>query len=150
MRLSTRLVAGTILLLVACSGGDNPTAPAGAVEMTVASASVIVDGQVVNGMTLHGEHGGAGGTRFEAQIEMPAGTVAGAQMWLRYERPGGMGGMMGGTGVVALFDDGTHGDRVPGDGLYCLLDEPGEYGCHGAGAPMGQSSVRGVRPKRSG
>jgi hypothetical protein len=138
MKSSLMAIAGMALLLVACSGGDNSTSPAGSVEMTVTSAAVIVDGQTVNGMTLQNGHGGAAGTRFEARVEMPSGPVAGAEMWLRYERPGGMGGMMGGSGVVALYDDGTHGDGVPGDGIYCLDDVRGDYGCHGAGAPMGQ------------
>jgi hypothetical protein len=97
-------------------------------------ASVIVDGQTVNGMTLPtGTE--VHGTRFRRRRDA-IGARSGAQVWLRYERPGTMG-MMGKSGVVMLYDDGTHGDHAPGDGLYCLYDERDADGCHGSGAPMG-------------
>lgn len=138
MRIRIGVIACSVSLLVACnSGSDSPTAPANVSAMALSAAAVIVEGQTVNGLTLHPGHGGTGGTRFEARVQMPMGPVAGAQVWMRFERPGGMGGMMGSSGVVMLHDDGTHGDGQPGDGLYCLFDERDDYGCHGASAPMG-------------
>jgi hypothetical protein len=52
-------------------------------------------------------------------------------------RADGHGSMMNG-GRMTLYDDGTHGDRMPNDGIYCYEDFGGEYGCHGANAPMGR------------
>jgi hypothetical protein len=41
-------------------------------------------------------------------------------------------------GRFQLYDDGTHGDHVPGDGLYCFEDFAAEYGCHGPKAQPGE------------
>jgi len=51
--------------------------------------------------------------------------------------------MMGGgpgqnLGYMYLYDDGTHGDPTPGDGIYCYEDTQGQYGFHMANSPMGQ------------
>ena len=58
-------------------------------------------------------------------------------MWLEFERPRGMG-MGHHTGRIPLYDDGTHGDRVAGDGLYCFEDFVGDYGCHSDDANSGE------------
>lgn len=45
---------------------------------------------------------------------------------------------MGGySGSVLCYDDGTHGDDMPGDGVYHYMDPDDQIGCHGANAPMG-------------
>ena len=47
-------------------------------------------------------------------------------------------GAMNGPGLFQLHADGTHGDRVAGDGIYCLEDHDGTYGFHHSGARHGQ------------
>jgi hypothetical protein len=47
--------------------------------------------------------------------------------------------MMGGfSGTVLCYDDGTHGDDVPGDGTYHFMDPSEDIGCHGVQAPSGE------------
>jgi len=47
--------------------------------------------------------------------------------------------MMGGfRGTVLCYDDGTHGDDIPGDGIYHYMDPDNQIGCHGTGAPTGE------------
>ena len=126
------VLAGLTSLACGGSGGSGPTGPTH--THLLAKAQVIVDGQVVNGKTLVPGHG-QGGTHFEATMQMDAG-MAPARVWMRVERPGGMGMMQG--GMIEMHDDGTHGDHTPGDGVYCYQDERDEYGCGGPSSPMGQ------------
>lgn len=132
-----------VLLFVAgCNGSShNPMSSAGT-ELMVTSASVLVDGQPVNGQTFRRGFGAGSSTRFEAQLMTGDGTPApGQMMWLEYDLPQAMGmgmGMGHHVGRIALYDDGTHGDRVAGDGLYCFEDLVGDYGCHGADAELGE------------
>jgi len=42
------------------------------------------------------------------------------------------------SGTVLCYDDGTHGDDVPGDGIYHYMDPDNQIGCHGTGAPTGE------------
>jgi hypothetical protein len=143
MRKLQLLSAGALaaILLAACSGsGDSatPTSPSSS-ALVVSNAAVYVGTQDVSGTTMPVGHDMDGTTRFEAHLAMPMLAGDPTRMWLHYDRPGSMG-MMGQSGTVRMYDDGTHGDRTPGDGLYCLADdETGtqEIGCHGAGAPMG-------------
>ena len=127
-----------VVLAVGCSGdGDSgPTAPENQ-EIVLSTASISVNGSVVNGQTLPQGHGEGGSTRFEAEMMSNGLPSTGATVWMQYDRPMGMG-MMRHTGRVELYDDGTHGDRVAGDGLYCLEDFEGEYGCHSKRAEMGE------------
>ena len=104
--LTLTLVAG--LAVVACDR-STPTQPSSS-AFVLQSATVSVDGVVVNGTTVARGHG------------------AGAD---------GHGSMMNG-GRMTLYDDGTHGDRMPNDGIYCYEDFGGEYGCHGANSPTGR------------
>ena len=130
------LVCGmAIAALAGCGSGSSTPTSAPAPSLTLTAAAVLVGGQTVSGMTLPQGHGQGMATRFEARMGMNGTPLPGAQMWMQYQRPGGM---MGGSGTVPLYDDGTHGDRTPGDGLYCLEDAVGTYGCHAAGSPMGQ------------
>ena len=55
---------------------------------------------------------------------------------VEYDIPGM--GMMHRTGTFMLHDDGTHGDMMPHDGLYCYEDTSNEFGCHGANAMPGE------------
>ena len=61
---------------------------------------------------------------------------------MEYSQPGPNhrgGPMMGGfQGTVLCYDDGTHGDDVPGDGIYHYMDPDNQIGCHGTGAPTGE------------
>jgi hypothetical protein len=129
-----------VLALAASCNGDgisSPTAPRTAL-VVLESATVSVGGQVVNGMTLPRGHGQGASTRFEAKIVDAQGRpMTGQTVSVRYQRPQGTG-MMSSTGTMMLYDDGTHGDRVPGDGIYCYEDWAGDYGCHTASSPMGQ------------
>ncbi len=134
-----RQLAPCALLLVAagCGGGDGstPTSPA-APLFALASVEVVVDGQVVNGMTVD-MHQGGGATRFEARLHVDGQPASGGVAYCRYDLPGG-GRMMQRQGVFSMFDDGTHGDRIPGDGVYCYQDDRAEYGCHGEAAGAGE------------
>jgi len=122
-----------LFLAVGCNGGgSSPTSPAGQ-SFAMTSAAVVVDGQTVNGMTMPAVHGG-GPTRFEARLELDGRPATGGVVYCDYDRPG-MG--MHRQGRFTMYDDGTHGDHTPGDGLYCLQDDLREYGCHGDGAGPG-------------
>jgi len=128
------LVAGA-LGLAACGGGhSSPTSPA-ATRFEMTSEQVVLDGQVLNEQTVPMYHG-SGSTRFEARLALDGAPAAGGVVYCQYDRPGGMG--MHGTGVFTMYDDGTHGDRTAGDGLYCFEDDRDEYGCHGPGAGSGE------------
>ena len=37
--------------------------------------------------------------------------------------------------MVFCYDDGTHGDDIPGDGIYNFMDPQDEVGYHGLNAP---------------
>ncbi len=128
-----------VLTLGACSSGSDsssPTDPANA-ELTMTSADVLVSGQSVAGQTFSQGHGEGSSTRFEAELMLNGQMAPGQMAWLEFDRPMGMG-MMHHTGRVQLHDDGTHGDRVAGDGIYCLEDFKGDYGCHRADAEPGE------------
>jgi len=119
-----------------CSdGGSTSTSPA-TPRFEVASAAVVVDGQVVNGQSIPMHHDGTP-TRFEARLHIDGQPVAGGTVYCQYDRPGGMGGMHG-QGTFTMYDDGSHGDPTPGDGLYCYQDDRDQYGCHGEGAASGE------------
>lgn len=125
-------VAGVGLALACDGSSSSPTAPT-RVTFVMTSAEVQIDGQVVNGTVLPAHHDGSP-TRFEAHLEADGRPVTGGVVYCQYERPGAG---MHHQGVFALHDDGTHGDRIPGDGLYCLRDDREQYGCHGGGAGPG-------------
>ena len=126
------------MLVVGCSSDSDsgPTSPE-APEFEVARAIVSVNGDTVNGQTLPQGHGEGGSTRFEAEMMSNGMREPQATVWMEYDRPRGMGHMRH-TGRVQLYDDGTHGDRVAGDGIYCLEDFEGEFGCHAANAETGE------------
>jgi hypothetical protein len=134
--LALAVVLAAAAVLAAC-GGSSPSEPAPG-RLALSAATVSVSGTVVNGTTVTRGHGEGSSTRFEARLLDAAGKpAAGHTVHVGYERPGGHGAMMGG-GNFTLYDDGTHGDHVAGDGLYCYEDFAGAYGCHAAGAPLGE------------
>jgi hypothetical protein len=135
----TALPAGVALIaLVAmthCGESNGPTAPTGS-AIALTGASVIVNGHIVNEQALPRGHGQSGSTRFEASLMFGSRPAPGEVVQVRFDRPGL--GMMHRTGMFSLYDDGTHGDPVPGDGIYCYEDMAGQYGCHTEDARPGQ------------
>lgn len=122
-------------LVVACSHGPtDPDMPG----MMLTQPMISVAGQVMNGQTMPVGHGNGASTLFQAHLRYANGQpMTGGMVRVRYERPRGM--MMGNsTGQFMLYDDGTHGDDVAGDGIYCFEDWDGRYGCHGAGFMAGE------------
>jgi len=127
------------LSMVACSSGsddDSPTSP-GNSDLIMTSADILVSGQSVAGGTFSQGHGEGSSTRFEAELMSEGQMAPGQMVWLEFDRPMGMG-MMRHADRVQMYDDGTHGDRVAGDGIYCLEDFAGDYGCHRADAEPGE------------
>ena len=135
----------TIALLALAAGGcseDDPTQPAvsNSEDLTLSAAKVSVDGQSLDGLNIQqGSH--TGPVRYEARLTDHHGNpVVGGQVQVRYGMNGTMG-YMGGymhQGEFYCYDDGTHGDLVPDDGIYCFEDDAQQYGCHGAGARPGE------------
>jgi len=119
--------------LTGCNGKEGPTSPEGS-SLVLTRASLSVNGQVVNGQTLPRGHGEGGAARFETVLEEDGVRMTGGTVRVQHEVPGGM---MMGPAEFHLYDDGTHGDRTPGDGLYCFEDVQGQYGCHTSQAPLG-------------
>ena len=128
-------VVALFLMTTGCGESKSPTAPVSG--LTLASASVQVNGQSVDGQTLSRGHGQGSSTRFEASLTQDARSAPGQMVRVKFDRPGGPG-MMNQGGMFTLYDDGTHGDRMPGDGIYCYEDTVGDYGCHTADSPSGQ------------
>ena len=126
----------TAQALFACSGGDSsPTAP-GTPVMQLTQADLQVGGESVAGQTLGPGHGQGQHTFFMAELMLDGAPAPGHEVWVKFDRPGGMMGMN--QGQFRLYDDGTHGDPTPGDGVYCLLDTESRYGCHGANMRDGE------------
>lgn len=129
-----------VLMAVGCSGGGDgsPSAPTSQ-NLVLSEAVVSVDGQAVNGQTLPPGFGNGSTTRFEAHLRDGSGPAQGHTVWVEFDRPMGQGMGHGQyQGRFQLYDDGTHGDHVPGDGLYCFEDFEQEYGCHGPNAHAGE------------
>jgi hypothetical protein len=101
----------------------------------VSEAKVQVNGETVNGETLPQGQDLGDSTRFEATLVGLDGPERDLTVQVEYERPDGM--MMNADGTMLLYDDGTHGDPTPGDGIYCYEDRQGDYGFHMRDAPMG-------------
>ena len=137
------LAAIVLLAFIACggSGGSSntstPTAPTPS-PIILQTASVSIAGQdVTNGSWSRGNHN-PGSTRFEATLHRDDMPALGEMVFVEFDHPQGMNGMMGQSGRFELYDDGTHGDRAAGDGLYCLEDSGMGYGFHHGGASHGQ------------
>ena len=140
MKIQNRLGALTLTLIplfaLACSGESSPTSPALA-SLSLQTANVVMNGSVLNGMTISRDHGNGAATRFEATLMGADGRPAtGHRVAVRYTRPGGM--MMMNSGEFFLYDDGTNGDPIAGDGIYCFEDLRYQYGCGGYGMAVGE------------
>jgi hypothetical protein len=105
--------------------------------VTLSEAKITVNGQSLDGLAIRsGEHDGT--VRFEARLADAHGNpVSDHRVRVRVEMPGGMGSMHHHMDEFFCYDDGTHGDLTPGDGLYCYEDADHEYGCHRADAQPG-------------
>jgi len=129
------VAAAAFLTISGCGGGDE-VAGVGSSEIVLSEASATVDGHSINGQTIHGDDR-SGFVSFEAHlVDGHHGPAPGHQVRVEYDIPAM--GMMRRTGTFMLHDDGTHGDVVPHDGIYCYGDVPGEYGCHGPDARPGE------------
>ena len=131
------LLAAGSLSVLACGGGgsSNPVAPA-PTSLVLSSVTIAVNGQpLTDGTSMHRITTPGGSTRFEAHLMDGTHGAVGDQAHVRFERPMGM---MNPTGTMPLYDDGTHGDRVANDGVYCYEDADGSYGLHRMDAGMGR------------
>ena len=141
---SIMVIALSVLLLAVggCSE-DDPTQPTNtnAGDVTLSDAKVSVEGQSLDGQDIQqGSHSGP--VRYEARLTDHHGDpIVGGRVQVRY----GMSGMMGHMnneymhlGEFDCYDDGTHGDLTPRDGIYCFIDDGQQYGCHRAGARLGE------------
>ena len=130
------LPLGILLALAGCAGDDGPTAPQRSGEVKLTSAVVSVDGKVLNGGIYSHEQGYGQSTHFEAMLAWPDGRpMTGGRAFAEYRHGDGMMSMM--NGRFPMYDDGTHGDHVAGDGVYCYDDGDGQYGFHHQGAHHG-------------
>jgi hypothetical protein len=110
-------------------------------SLQLSNAQVLVNGQLANGQTIQPGQVTGDSTFFQAMLTGPNGPALGEHVQVQYQTPGGgMGGMMGGNGqgIMYLYDDGTHGDPIAGDGIYCFEDLQGQYGFHMHDAMHGQ------------
>lgn len=117
-----------LLAMIAC-GKDDPTAPTkvGAPSDVVIS----IGGVIVTDSTI--SRGSGTSTRFVAHV--PAASPY--SMWVRYQTPMMMGSEWRDQ---MMYDDGTHGDTMAGDGEYCYEDHGEMAGMHGMDASMGHYS----------
>lgn len=138
--LAILLVAGVAI------GCNSPVAPDNSIPdpalaaLQLTGAALVVGGQVVNGQTMQAGQMQGTSTLFKATLRGANGAPAlGHSAQVQYRTPGGgPGSMMNGQGLLHLYDDGTHGDPVAGDGIYCYEDGQGQYGFHMPWAPAGQ------------
>jgi hypothetical protein len=127
-----------LFVLAACDSNNNPVAPIGTTANSIETAQVLVNGTPAQNGVVRGE---AGQTMF--QIHLQERDALHLEMVehceVRYDRPGGMGAMSPHRqGQALCYDDGTHGDGTPGDGIYHYLDSDDTIGCGRAGMPVGE------------
>lgn len=134
------LVAAGAAILVASLAGcgeDGTVADPTNAELVLVDATVKVGDDAIGGETVRLGHHPQGTMRFEARLtDHEHNPATGHVVRVEYEMPGM--GMMRHHGTFMLHDDGTHGDLVPHDGLYCFEDTAGEYGCHRTDAQPGE------------
>lgn len=115
--------------------GTSPTVGA----PSVSNAAVIVNGSSVQGSVAQGT---GDPSLFQVRVHAPGGPSTVRQVIMQYSQPGPNhhgGRMMGGfQGTVFCYDDGTHGDDIPGDGIHHFMDPQNQVGCHGLNAPRGE------------
>jgi hypothetical protein len=112
-RLLALVLASAGVLLV--SGCTDETGP-GTSPIEILSASLLVNGEpVADGVRpTHGD-------MMHIQAQVTPGSLAMVQRVMvdHTSPPMVRGRSMHHEGVMMLYDDGTHGDHRPGDGLYC-------------------------------
>jgi hypothetical protein len=143
-RTSIASLAVTILLLAAwgCGSGDpaTPATPAtpGTTEIMLSGAKVSINDQSLGGRNIHqGEYSDP--MRYEARlVDRHGNLVPGGRVQVQFGMPNMMGHMNEYTGDFYCYDDGTHGDPIAGDGVYCFVDSIGDYGCHRGDARLGE------------
>jgi hypothetical protein len=105
----------------------------------VSDAAVLVRGVPVQGRVTQGTGDRA---LFQVRVTAPGGLSTVGRVVMEYSQPGPNhhgGPMMGAyRGTTLCYDDGTHGDDMPGDGIYHYMDPDDQIGCHGLNAPMGE------------
>lgn len=135
-RFPVRIVLLSILLLSALlwlwgCGSNGPVSPVGNDKPSASNAMVLFDGQAASGVLPVPRGASAAqpstppvmrlSVRFQ---EAGDGTPidSGVCDYGHHGR-GSMGGMMDHNGRFMLYDDGTHGDPMPHDGIYCFEGE---------------------------
>lgn len=130
------IVLLSAVVIAGCSSSSSPTqTPPDNGQLVTTSSQAYVDGQPQAGATRQQGFGEGSSMLFEGVMMQGDQPGAGETMWMEYDRPmgggccGGMGGGGRHTGRIQLYDDGTHGDDIPGDGMYHFEDFDGEFGC---------------------
>ena len=132
---------GAMVLLIATSCSDSSGLPGAPSQQApvVSDPQVIVGGVAVSGLVVEGTDQPS---LFGVRVHAPSGLPSIQRVVLQYSQPGSNhhgGMMMGGfNGTVLCYDDGTHGDDIPGDGIYRYMDPDQNIGCHGVDAPPGE------------
>jgi hypothetical protein len=139
--------------LAACSSATAPTATESLSTSGVerlAAPSVSQPAVLVNGAPIQGNlRGGTNdATVFRVAVKAPGGLSTVRQVTMVYSQPGANHqgnechdhgcGRSAYTGTVYCHDDGTHGDDVPGDGIYHYVDPDDRIGCDGRHAHAGE------------
>jgi hypothetical protein len=134
-------VSVALALAVSCSdSSSSPTASTGRPQApTVTDPEVLVGGVPMSGLAAVS---GDESSLFRIRPHAPGGLSSIRQVTLHYQQPGpnhhGGGMMTSFSGTVLCYDDGTHGDEVPGDGIYSFMDPDDDIGCGRFHAPSGE------------
>lgn len=144
------LLFGIATLVVACSESStmmtspSPMPSSSSTVMQGASMSVSEPKVLVGGVPVQGTltRGSGEPALFEVRVNASQGLSTIGRVVMEYTQPGPNhhgGSMMGGyNGTVLCYDDGTHGDDIPGDGVFHYMDPDDQIGCHGLDAPHGE------------
>jgi hypothetical protein len=131
IRLSVLGVLPVLVLLASgCSDSGHMLtgtsgSPPGTSVVKLVSPDIKIDGQSVNGATI--PPGSGPSSLFTVSLANPQDQSSVARVQMDYTQHSPMG-MMGETMTVDCYDDGTHGDMVPGDGTYSYMDVDGHVG----------------------
>lgn len=114
-----------VLLASACSDSGHILTGTTGSAVRLASPDVKINGQSVNNATI--PPGSGPSSLFTVSLANPQDQSSVARVQMDYTQHSPMG-MMGQTMTVDCYDDGTHGDMVPGDGTYSYMDVDGHIG----------------------
>lgn len=139
MRYLLSMAALGALTLAACDDGTDPVAGSqtlGHLTTSIASVRVTAGNTTMGDAALQGEQGP---TMFQVQLEdrdaMTLSNVESCQ--IHYDLPARMPGMRR-RGVADCYDNGSHGDDVPHDGVYHYRDDDDSVGCGRSWMPTGE------------